>query len=168
MFGIGFTELVLILVIALIVVGPERLPELGRQLGKVVRDLRRMYGNLRAELGPDFDEIEQGIRELRSLDPRQQLRDYSRNLLDDLSNDVPEVKQLASTPRVDLERLGRDVLHDDLLDKPLAETRRTETVPEPPPEPRPADAPERDARPAVVAATPVVEERPVETAWHYE
>lgn len=123
MFGIGFSELVLILIVALVVVGPERLPGLARQLGTVVRDLRRMYANLRADLGPEFDDIEQSIRELRVLDPRQQVRDFSRNLLDDLSADAPELKQLAKTPKLNLEQLGRDVLQDDLLDKPLAETR---------------------------------------------
>lgn len=131
MFGIGFTELVIIVVIALIVLGPERLPELARQAGTLARDLRRMYANLRAELGPEFDEIEQGIRELRTLDPRQQVRDFSRNLLDDLSKDAPELKQIASAPKLNLEQLGRDVLRDNLLDKPLAETTATDPGPTP-------------------------------------
>ncbi len=128
MFGIGFSELVLILIVALVVVGPERLPGLAHQLGTVVRDLRRMYANLRADLGPEFDDIEQSIRELRALDPRQQVRDFSRNLLDDLGADAPELKQLANAPKLSLEQLGRDVLQDDLLDKPLAETRAPEAA----------------------------------------
>lgn len=122
MFGIGFTELVIILIIALVVVGPEKLPELGRTIGKTVRDLRRVYANLRAELGPEFDDIEQGIRDLRALDPRQQARDFSRNLIDDLSKDAPELKQAANAPKLNWEQLSRDVLKDDLLDKPLSET----------------------------------------------
>jgi|GEM_PF-6595213 len=121
MFNIGFVELVIIIVVALMVVGPERLPILARQLGLWVRDAKRMYANMRAELGPEFDEIEQGIRELRSLDPRQQVRDYSRALLDDLGADVPEAKQLASAPKLNLNQLGRDLLRDDLLEQPLAE-----------------------------------------------
>lgn len=120
MFGVGFQELIFIAIIALIVVGPERLPELARKLGETVRDLRRMYTNLRAELGTDFDDIEQGIRELRALDPRQQLRDYGRGLLDDVAADAPELKQLAAAPKLDIERLGKNVLRDELLDKPLA------------------------------------------------
>lgn len=119
MFGIGFTELIIIAVLTLMVLGPERLPELASKLGTTVRDLRRMYSNLRAELGSDFDEIEQGIRDLRSLDPRQQLRDYGRGLLDDVVNDAPELKQLASAPKLDVKRLGGTLLRDELLDKPL-------------------------------------------------
>jgi sec-independent protein translocase protein TatB len=125
MFGIGFTELIIILIVALLVVGPERLPDMARQLGTFARDIRRMYGNLRSELGPEFDEIEQGLRELRSLDPRQQVRDYSRALLDDLSADAPELKDLGYTSRADLESATRHLLRDDLLDRPLRETLNT-------------------------------------------
>lgn len=41
MFDIGFQELIIIFVVALIVVGPKKLPELGRTLGKWVVDIRR-------------------------------------------------------------------------------------------------------------------------------
>ena len=49
MFGVGPEELVLILVIALIVLGPERMPKLARDLGRVVGDLRRTSDELREE-----------------------------------------------------------------------------------------------------------------------
>jgi len=95
MFGIGFGELIVIFVVALLVVGPERMPELARKLGTTIRDLRRMYDNMRAELGPDFDEIEEGIRTLRSLDPRRELDTYGRKLIGDLARDVgPEAEAL--------------------------------------------------------------------------
>jgi len=138
MFGIGFQEIILIAILTLIVLGPERLPELARKLGTTVRDLRRIYANLRAELGSDFDEIEQGIRDLRSLDPRQQLRDYGRDLLDDVTADAPELKQLAAAPRLDVERLGRSVLRDELLDKPLAD--KAASIPAPAGTAKPAGA----------------------------
>lgn len=123
MLGIGFGELIVILIVALLVVGPERLPQLAAQAGRAVRDLRRMYANLRAELGPEFDDIERGIREIRSFDPRHQIREYGRDLLDDVSRDAPEVKQLARNQRLSLDQLGRSVLDDALLDRPLAEMR---------------------------------------------
>ncbi len=43
MFGLGIPELLLILVIALIVVGPKRLPEVGASLGKALGELRRSF-----------------------------------------------------------------------------------------------------------------------------
>ena len=49
MFGIGPEELVLILIIALIVLGPERMPKVARDIGRVVGDLRRTSDELRQE-----------------------------------------------------------------------------------------------------------------------
>ena len=43
MFGIGFPELIVILVIALVVFGPGKLPELGSALGKGIRDFRHAF-----------------------------------------------------------------------------------------------------------------------------
>ena len=49
MFGVGPEELVLILIIALIVLGPERMPKVARDIGRVVGDLRRTSDQLREE-----------------------------------------------------------------------------------------------------------------------
>ena len=49
MFGVGPEELVLILIIALIVLGPDRMPKVARDLGRVVGDLRRTSDQLREE-----------------------------------------------------------------------------------------------------------------------
>ncbi len=49
MFGIGTEELMLILVIALVVLGPERMPKLARDLGRMVGDFRRTSDELRNE-----------------------------------------------------------------------------------------------------------------------
>lgn len=56
MFGIGMTEMIVILVIALVVLGPKKLPELARSLGKSLAELRRASTDLRREfsdLGED-------------------------------------------------------------------------------------------------------------------
>ncbi len=63
--NIGITELIVILLLALLVVGPERLPELARQLGKTLRDLRTAYDNLTREIGPELMSIQETTRELR-------------------------------------------------------------------------------------------------------
>jgi sec-independent protein translocase protein TatB len=49
MFGIGPEELVLVLIIALIVLGPERMPKVARDIGRVVGELRRTSDQLREE-----------------------------------------------------------------------------------------------------------------------
>ncbi|MDE3112690.1 MAG: twin-arginine translocase TatA/TatE family subunit [Chloroflexota bacterium] len=50
MFGIGTGELLLLLVIALIVLGPERMPQVARDLGRIMNDLRRTSDELQREL----------------------------------------------------------------------------------------------------------------------
>jgi len=49
MFGIGAQEIIIILIVALIVVGPQRLPEVAGQVAKAIRDFRRMSDELTGE-----------------------------------------------------------------------------------------------------------------------
>ncbi len=48
--SLGPAEILVVLVVALIVFGPKRLPEVGRQIGGAMRELRRMQDNVRAEI----------------------------------------------------------------------------------------------------------------------
>ena len=61
MFGIGPMELVLILVVALLVLGPKRMPELARTLGKGLSEFRRASADLRQSLA--IDEIQNELRD---------------------------------------------------------------------------------------------------------
>jgi Tat protein translocase TatB subunit len=63
--NIGITELLFILLLALLVVGPERLPEMGKKLGQILRDVRKAYDNLTRDLGPELTSLQQTTRELR-------------------------------------------------------------------------------------------------------
>lgn len=54
--NIGPTELILILVIALIVFGPKRLPEIGRTIGKTMREFRRASQEIRDEFQVSFED----------------------------------------------------------------------------------------------------------------
>jgi Tat protein translocase TatB subunit len=65
--NIGPAEILVILFIALVVFGPQRLPEVGRQVGNAMRELRRMQDTVRGELdsvlhpdiSPDLEEPDQ-------------------------------------------------------------------------------------------------------------
>jgi len=56
LFNIGPTELIVILLIALIVFGPKRLPEVGKTLGRSLQEFRRASNDLREELKRGIDE----------------------------------------------------------------------------------------------------------------
>jgi sec-independent protein translocase protein TatA len=59
MFGLGATELVIILVVALVIFGPGKLPELGGALGKGIRDFRK---SLEAKEEPPQEKIAEESR----------------------------------------------------------------------------------------------------------
>ena len=63
MFGIGPTELVVILVVALLVLGPKRLPEIARALGKGLAEFRRATADVTSELDNARIMLEQEARE---------------------------------------------------------------------------------------------------------
>ncbi|MGH2677011.1 MAG: Sec-independent protein translocase subunit TatA/TatB [Actinomycetota bacterium] len=54
--SLGFGEILIILVLALIIFGPRRLPEMGRTIGRSLRDLRRATSDIRTEMESDEDE----------------------------------------------------------------------------------------------------------------
>jgi len=53
MFGLGTTEIVIILVLALLLFGPQKLPEIGKQIGGMLREFRNMSGDVQRALDLD-------------------------------------------------------------------------------------------------------------------
>lgn len=72
MFGIGFPELILIMALALIVIGPDKLPDLARSMAKTIMDLKKTAeglkdalkeeGNPLDDIRPDLEEAAQKFR----------------------------------------------------------------------------------------------------------
>jgi TatA/E family protein of Tat protein translocase len=71
MFGIGPTELVVILVVALLVLGPKRLPEIARALGRGLAEFRKATADVTSELDEARIALEREAREAsRRAEPR--------------------------------------------------------------------------------------------------
>jgi Tat protein translocase TatB subunit len=68
MFGIGMPELILIAVVALIVLGPKKLPDLAKSLGRAVREFRKATSELKETLQVDneFSEVKKAFNDLHS------------------------------------------------------------------------------------------------------
>jgi sec-independent protein translocase protein TatB len=83
-FGLTFDKLLVIAVIAVFLLGPERLPHYAAQFARLVKSLRRMADDakerMREEMGPDFDEVDWKKLDPRQYDPRRIIREA---LLDD-------------------------------------------------------------------------------------
>ncbi len=106
--NIGITELIVILLLALLVVGPERLPEMGRTLAKTLRDLRKAYENLTKDLGPELMSIQETTKELResvesiSSIPQDMVSSVVKaadldDTIDDLKQDLDSLQQVGRT-----------------------------------------------------------------------
>lgn len=65
MFGLGMGEIILIAVVALLVIGPDKLPDAARSIGKGIRDLRKQTRDLQDTIENDSD-IGGAVRELKS------------------------------------------------------------------------------------------------------
>jgi sec-independent protein translocase protein TatB len=61
MFGLSFGEILIILVVALLVLGPTGMPKLARTLGKGLRDFRRATGDIRGAFETEFYNLDQEV-----------------------------------------------------------------------------------------------------------
>ena len=69
--GIGFTEILLLAGIALVVIGPERFPDFAKIVVRTIRDLRGYMDEVKSELSKELKPVEKEMREITRHDPRQ-------------------------------------------------------------------------------------------------
>ncbi|MBO0844105.1 MAG: Sec-independent protein translocase subunit TatB [Nocardioides sp.] len=94
MFGVGLPELAVIAFVAILVFGPDKLPEFARQAGRMARSLRTFANQardeLRDELGPEYADLD-----LRDLDPRTIVKKHIMEAMDEADREDALAK---STP----------------------------------------------------------------------
>ncbi len=97
MFGIGVPEFMVILVVALLAFGPDRLPDFARQAGRMVRQVRKFAhsarDDIRAELGPEYADFQ-----LNDLDPRKAIRKHILEAWDEDEEGAPTAMKAANQP----------------------------------------------------------------------
>jgi sec-independent protein translocase protein TatB len=91
MFDVGFAELVLLAVVGLVVLGPERLPRVARTLGGLTRKARSSWLNLKRSI-----EAEMRAEELK--EPLKKFQDDIKSAVDEVNSSVDAIKRDASPP----------------------------------------------------------------------
>jgi sec-independent protein translocase protein TatB len=102
-FGLTLDKVVVIAIIAVFVLGPERLPHYAQQLARLAKTVREMANGardrMREEMGPEFDDLDWKKLDPRQYDPRRIIREA---LLDDEA--APVVRPAAPAPAVERRR----------------------------------------------------------------
>ncbi|MBQ8092937.1 MAG: twin-arginine translocase subunit TatB [Clostridia bacterium] len=95
MFNIGFAELLLVLIIAYVIVGPKDLPKVARWLGRLVRQIRQMIRELKEESG--WNELMAETADVRKdIDSTLKEADISKDLKDarkELQKNISEAEK---------------------------------------------------------------------------
>ena len=130
MFNIGVGELLIVLVVAFVIVGPDDLPRVARWLGRQVRRLRTMIKELKAETG--WDELEKEVRSVQS-----DVKDTARSL--DVTADIKgavkdvrtEVRGISKDLNQDFGAINRDLKEDlKTADEGVRSAAKAEDKPE--------------------------------------
>ena len=91
MFGIGTPELLLILAVALIVIGPKKLPDLAKSLGKALGEFKRATSDLKQSIEQEagFDDVRNGLRSIGKESGLDEVKDSLKSVKQDLVQPVP-------------------------------------------------------------------------------
>jgi sec-independent protein translocase protein TatB len=107
LFDVAFSELIVIAIVALIVIGPERLPKVARTLGALVGRMQRYVGHVKADI-----ERQMQFEDLQKL--QQEIKQGANTLQSGVQQTQTELFQ----GQQDMERSLKDGLVDDPLPKP--------------------------------------------------
>jgi len=88
--GIGLPELIIILLVAVIVVGPKRLPEVAAQLARVIRQLRGYATDVTAQMRSELDDLTREYEQVR-----KELREFRQAATKDIDSLSREVDRTA-------------------------------------------------------------------------
>lgn len=145
MFDVSFSELMLIGVIALIVIGPERLPKVARTVGHLLGRAQRYVNEVKSDIQKEMDLKEIG-------DIKHQMEDAARSVQSSMTSSVDDLKNAVTQPSqaikdtLDQARQALDPLPGAAPEAPRTDAAGTPAAvqaPEPDPAPaaRPAPAP---------------------------
>jgi len=112
MFDVGFFEIIVIAVVILIVLGPERLPEAAKKMAFFIRKIRSWVYSIKAEMNlqdDSYDSFREAKREFT--DFKTDMRQFGGDVMHDLGNDkkgnAQQVKEVKETENVETETVKK-------------------------------------------------------------
>lgn len=167
MFEIGWTEMLVIAVVMIVVVGPKDLPRMLRTFGRTTAKLRTMAGDFQKQFNEalkeaELEDVKKSVDSLRSLDPaaevRKQLNPFEKAAAD-IRSGLDSLKPSAA-PAAEAGTHAAEPLKNGPAALP-EETPPAESVPAPKPaEPVPAEKAQPQATAASAAGTPAGPAKP--------
>jgi len=128
MFDIGFWELCLIAVVALLILGPERLPVAARTAGLWIGKARRMIGNVKSEIDRELqlDEVRKKLQEeetkLKESTGLGDLENLTENTIDDINDFQSDLNESITTPEEESDPVEQ-IPDSDKVDKSTSKNK---------------------------------------------
>lgn len=123
MFDIGFPELLIVSVVALLVIGPEKLPETVKSIAIWVGRFKRSLANIKTELENEIgaDEIRRELRNDAIMRELNEAKENLNSIVEDANTTMTEIKDSA---RIDTSKLNPGISPDEAIDtmKPLSDS----------------------------------------------
>lgn len=173
MFDIGWTELLVIAVVLIVVVGPKDLPPMLRAFGKMTQRAKKVAGEFRAQFDEalreaDLDEVRQTLADAQRLNPANTLRE-AMNPLRQMGNDIKadlqsatKVENKTEVPPVSVPEPSMSLPETPPIVAPLPEPAVAAAVEKPKAVRKPRAAAVAKVEP--VAAAPAAKAKPAVTA----
>lgn len=115
-------EFIILIILAVLLLGPDRMPEYAAKLARFVVHARRMAndakGQLREQMGPEFEDVNWRQYDPRQYDPR---RIVKQALLEPLDDTVRDVREIGASTRADMDDLAHGRTGPALVDDDVAE-----------------------------------------------
>lgn len=117
--GMGAMEIVVIMIVALIIFGPERLPEMGAQAGKALRDLRNMTREVTGDFEESITDVRSAMDEMKMTvaDVQRETRDLATSVTEIADSAASEVRAGVKTVNDETAKVAA-VAKPDLISGP--------------------------------------------------